>query len=401
VESSPLNAEVAKIKATLRDSLTEQEMNAIDWSKAKPIKNGFNGKGWSFTIASEVQNDLIYAILENGETKFIRHQYSKSNDPSIFTGFSIRSDLSQKNKTVNWYSNNALSKSIQINNGVESVLFENSSSNGRLGIYYIPAAFFTNDFWWVFLPGINNGVMQAVSTISATDNGDPTSGSGEILEFEVDESESEAAKDIEKIFKCFDQIPNGPGTTYQIKLCADLPSNSNPTSPNWLFSAGHAFLVMTKTNGTQSISQPFGFYPQSGFQSLGRDPVNSKIVLDSSHEINASMEIECGYSEFENIRLFGKLWADTKKYDLDEYNCSNFAIDLFNKARAPGDEITVDIFLATFRFPIFVSVPILKSPQALYAKLKSMRESGHPEASKINLDRTHSSKAPAGSGECQ
>jgi hypothetical protein len=404
VKSIPLNEEVAKIKATLKDSLTEQEMNAIDWSKAKAFKKGIDDKGWCFTIASEAQNDLIYAILENSETKFIRHQFSKSDDPSTFAGFSIRSDLSQRNKIVNWYSNNALSKSVQISNGVQNVLFENSSSNGRLGVYSIPLYYLNGTYWLQFIPGQTGNIIDAVSNMTLSNDPNSaggTGGVGEMIEIEVEDGESKESRDIEKIFKCFDQIPNGPGTTYKVKLCADVPVNSAPSAAvNTTLSPGHTFLVMTKSNGGQSVSQPFGFYPLGGFSSLGLNPVSNKIVLDANHEINASIEIECTYSEFENIRLFGKLWADTKQYDLDDYNCSNFAIDLFNKARFSTEQIEVDPKVVYFPFTNNPIV-ILKSPQTLFEKLKSMKDTNHPDASKIIIDQTHSTKAPAGSGECQ
>ncbi len=60
--------------------------------------------------------------------------------------------------------------------------------------------------------------------------------------------------DINKMMKCFENIPNA-GATYQVKLCVDVPVNDNP-STLWtgLKKAGHAFITMTKTNGSESVT---------------------------------------------------------------------------------------------------------------------------------------------------
>jgi len=80
-----------------------------------------------------------------------------------------------------------------------------------------------------------------------------------------DFSNSEPSIDLQKYFNCFDHISDN-GATYSIKLCTDLPVNSNPNAlVTTSLTPGHAFLTLTKSNGGQSITQSFGFYPISGF----------------------------------------------------------------------------------------------------------------------------------------
>ena len=66
--------------------------------------------------------------------------------------------------------------------------------------------------------------------------------------------------DINKMFKCFDNIPDA-GATFTVKACVDIPNNNDPTVL-WNLSnrAGHVFLTLSKSNGSQTITQSIGFY---------------------------------------------------------------------------------------------------------------------------------------------
>jgi hypothetical protein len=400
VESSPLNAEVAKIKATLSDSLTEQEMNAIDWSKAKPISIGKEIAGYQLKISSDGTNNMIYAFHRANGYSFVRHQYAKSNDYLHFDGFNTSSNLFATQKITNYYANNQLQKTIELQNGFEVVTFDiNTNQGNRLTVIKLPASWFVPPYLNLFqIPHYYGYEITEVQGIQPDEGG---GGSIGMLEFEVDGSESATPRDIEKIFKCFEQVPDGPNTTYTVKLCADVPVNGSPTAPNLLFSAGHAFLVITKSNGSITISQPFGFYPVNGPASLDLSPVANKIVIDSEHEINASLEMNCGKAQFDSMKAHSILLTNTKFYDLDNYNCANFALDVFNKARSSSNQIQVNALYATTPFTFPIGIVIWKSPQGIFEKLQLMKDANHPEANKIVIDQTRSTKSPFGSGECQ
>ncbi len=401
VESIPLNAEVARIKAILTDSLTDQEMNAIDWSKAKPINVGKEIAGYQMKIPSEGTNNMIYAFHHSNGYSFVKHHYTKSKDYLHFDGFNSTSNLLGTQKITNWYINNQLQKTIELQNGHEVVTFDinENFAGSRLNLIKLPASWFVPPYQNLFqIPHYYGYDITEVQGIQPEDG---AGGSAEMLEFEVDGSESETARDIEKIFKCFDQVPDGPNTTYKVKLCADVPVNGSPTAPNLLFSAGHAFVVITKSNGSITISQPFGFYPVNGPASLDLSPVANKIVIDSEHEINASLEMNCGKAQFDSMRAHSILLTNTKFYDLNDYNCANFALDVFNKARNANNQLQVNALFATTPFTFPLGVVIWKSPQGIFEKLQLMKDANHPEANKIVIDQTRSTKSPFGSGECQ
>ena len=51
------------------------------------------------------------------------------------------------------------------------------------------------------------------------------------------------------------------GAVYSAKLCVDIPVNNDPLALLDGTTPGHAFITVTKTNGSQSATLSFGFYP--------------------------------------------------------------------------------------------------------------------------------------------
>ncbi|MGI8950768.1 MAG: hypothetical protein ACR2FN_04185 [Chitinophagaceae bacterium] len=142
----------------------------------------------------------------------------------------------------------------------------------------------------------------------------PISGSGkDVSLLEFDSYVNEPAEDINKIFNCFNSIPDA-GATYSLTLCSDIPNNydlntSFVNSPHVGY-PGHTFLILTKTNGNTSVTKAFGFYPTMSWSSLlnlvNLPPVPSKIVNNSEHEINASITMNITQSDFNVIKI--KSW---------------------------------------------------------------------------------------------
>ena len=238
----------------------------------------------------------------------------------------------------------------------------------------------------------------------AGDGGNPdgSGGNEEIIEFEIDDPDSKPGVNITQLFNCFDQVPGGPSTTYSITLNADIPVNSNETFPVLITNPGHVFLTITKTNGSQSVTQSFGFYPQVGRESLTLNSVPSKIVNDGNHEINASIRMPDINEASFNLIKYNAIYEASQLYNLSTNNCANFAIKLFNYARS-NSPISVPIFHVTI--PSLSGIPILnlsiiQSPQALYSTLNTMKNTGNPEAANIHVNRNRSTKSPPSQGEC-
>jgi hypothetical protein len=211
--------------------------------------------------------------------------------------------------------------------------------------------------------------------------------------------------DLNKAFNCFNQI-KPTGAKYSIKLCVDVPNNDRPMliPPLVESETGHSFIVVTKANGNRSVTQVFGFYAVThpGYLFPFR-PIDSAIKNNQLREINASIETGLTEAQFEMIRKKASELAK-KKYAAADYNCTNFALDLFNSVRPKP--ITIETY--TIYLPVYNSylptestrLTIDKTPQMLFKKLKEMKDNKDIEASRIVIDTTTRTKAPLSHGEC-
>jgi hypothetical protein len=189
------------------------------------------------------------------------------------------------------------------------------------------------------------------------------------------------AIDIEKYLECFSAIPDA-GATCSIEIFADIPVDKDPNKLfNWeTESPGHTFIQIKKSNGNQSVMQNIGFYPETNWKSiLSPGPLKGKFCDNSEHELNASFKMAVNPGNFKSILTEILYLARFVKYDIDEYNCTDFALDVFNKVRTDKLEIPM------YDIPGGITAAGTRTPQGLYNKLKSMLQSNHPEAPNITI----------------
>jgi hypothetical protein len=228
----------------------------------------------------------------------------------------------------------------------------------------------------------------------------------DMVEIEAEYIYNLTGVDLSKMFKCFDNVPS-IGATYSIRLCSDIPSNSNPNaSANFsAASGGHTFLTISKTNGSTSVTQSFGFYPSSQPSWIDPfSPVTSTLKDNGAQEINASLEMNLTETQFNTVKQNAISWS-TRNYELTDYNCSNYAVDIFNSVRTtpiiiPGYQIVLPGNTNPWAPNNPVTVTINKSPQMLFSKLQEMKNNNDPESSKIVIDQSHNYMAPISKGEC-
>lgn len=255
-----------------------------------------------------------------------------------------------------------------------------------------------------YLPQVNGSTtLEYIEPIGEV-SGNPDNGvlEDDFLEFEIDDPDSKPGVNITQLFNCFDQVPGGPSTTYSITLNTDIPVNRDETFPILMFNPGHVFLTITKINGSQSVTQNFGFYPQSGPASLSLNSVPSKIVNDGNHEINGSIKMEDINEASFNLIKHNAIFEATQSYNLSTNNCAHFAIKLFNYARS-NSPIIVQNFYVTI--PSFlgipsITIPMTQSPHKLYSILNTMKNTGHAEAANIQVNRNRALKSGLSKGEC-
>jgi hypothetical protein len=213
--------------------------------------------------------------------------------------------------------------------------------------------------------------------------------------------------DIRKFFTCFDQVPSD-GAVYSVQLCVDLPINNNPAaSMNFSdASAGHTFLIVTKSNADISIAQIFGFYPATKPSFLSPFATLSAVIKNNGgQEINGSINMNISADQF-NIMRTNAINLSTRPYALDMSNCTDYALGVFNSVRS--SPITIDPYIV--RVPgTYISgapaspsysVTIPNSPQGLFEKLNQLKSSQGPESANIQIDLSHNYLAPLSHGPC-
>jgi len=225
-------------------------------------------------------------------------------------------------------------------------------------------------------------------------------GGGEIIEIEYIDIDSKQAVDIAKLFKCFDELPNLLNTEYEITLNVDVPVNSIPmASYDLLYHPGHAFITITKRSGVASVTQSFGFYPVSGMSSVLNSVTSSKIVNDEWHEVNAKIKIPITQTGFNSVKEKA-IALSAQPYSLENNNCADFAVQLFNTVR-PGSPIVLPPFLAYADVPpVVLSFVMKNAPQTLFAWMKAKKMANEPEAPYITFDQTPNAASGPSQGEC-
>jgi hypothetical protein len=185
-------------------------------------------------------------------------------------------------------------------------------------------------------------------------------------------SEDLSPIDLNKYLKCFSAIPDN-GATCSIEIFTDIPVDNDPNKLfNWsLGSPGHTFIQIKKTNGTNSLMQNIGFYPNQRWKTMVEPGgVDAKFADNSEHEFNASLKMSLTAAQLKNT-INKILSLSQSKYDIEHYNCTDFALDVFNCNR-PNNPLTID----KYYIPGTISFNGSSTPQGVYKKLKTMKDSG-------------------------
>ncbi len=173
---------------------------------------------------------------------------------------------------------------------------------------------------------------------------------------------------IQEVLNCFNNIPSNAQTTYKVTIHSHL---ANPSNAYQVYNVsdndpGHAYITMQKTNGSATRSLTFGFYPSAGsWMTAIKDAENSAIGQENpqTRRSDGSYTISVSEAAFNNARNIA-LTSAAKKYDLNDFNCTNYAIGVFNAAMG-GTGLQVP------------NSPIgYKTPSSLYLRLSDMKTGG-------------------------
>ena len=190
------------------------------------------------------------------------------------------------------------------------------------------------------------------------------------------------AIDVEKYLKCFSAIPD-EGALCTIEIFADIPVDSDPNKIVNIYSGspGHTFIQLKKSNGSKSAIQNIGFYPKLGWKpAITNAPIDGKLVDNGEHEFNASFKMSLAPQNFNSVLSEIIYLANFIRYDIDNYNCTDFALDVFNKTRRERLDIP------QIHIPGNYPATGTRTPQGLYSLLRQMKNGGHPESDNITIN---------------
>lgn len=132
---------------------------------------------------------------------------------------------------------------------------------------------------------------------------------------------------------CFKNVPDNVNTKYNVTLHVDKTTN-------YVMFPGHSFITLEKSNGSNVQRLSFGFYPKtSNNVIIGlSQPIISEIgeeSLDGEREsdIRYNLRFDSSFStKFQSLINLAVSLSQSMNYDLNDYNCTNYAIDVFNYA---------------------------------------------------------------------
>jgi hypothetical protein len=233
-----------------------------------------------------------------------------------------------------------------------------------------------------YAPNPSTGVYYGNESRNHKDpnGGGPSTLKSTVINIDFEAAQAKAAIDIEKYVKCFSNVPDA-GAICSIEIFTDIPVDAHPEDFfDWRTgSPGHTFLRIQKTNGSNSVVQFLGFYPVSGWKTFATPaPISGKFVDNGLHEFNASFKMNLTAAQLQSV-LLELIRHKNDKYDIDEYNCTDWALEIFNYQR------TSKVTIPKYNLPGAQAPLGSNTPQGLYNQLKTMKAAGGTEAINISI----------------
>lgn len=146
---------------------------------------------------------------------------------------------------------------------------------------------------------------------------------------------------------CFG-IPNAAGDfldcstfsgTIELTLYVDqpVPGSSASYTSTYPPQVGHTFLGLNVTNNGSTSEVVFGYYPSTPTNPITNSSSSMEIRNDGGHPYNVSTTISISCTEFNALanEALG-LSTSNSTYDLNTYNCTDFAIETINNTLGLG-----------------------------------------------------------------
>ena len=187
---------------------------------------------------------------------------------------------------------------------------------------------------------------------------------------------------LNKMLDCFNRVANASGTTYKMTISSDLPENDHPDHLVTLGAAPrHSFITLEKSDGTTTVTKSFGFYPVQGWSSIFMQPVPSQIEDNFDHEANGTVQTSVTGVQFDASIAQAMNLASNKYYDLNNYNSTNFALDIWNSAH-PSNQINVPDWVTP------AGINYGKTPNGLWYAMQNGQVTGSKQFGTTNAAST-------------
>jgi hypothetical protein len=190
--------------------------------------------------------------------------------------------------------------------------------------------------------------------------------------------------DIRERFIVFS--PLSDHQVYRITIAADVPDDKRPEKVFVKKEPGHVFIILEQldTISGMSRSQVWGFYPIRPVSSLFFRTVQCELHDNGGRRYDASITKQLTEREFEAVKNKA-IELSKKKYNLNKYNCYDYAVEVFNSI--PEIE---KLPLKHIKFPFVFGRG--GSPCGLYRDLQQLKINSAAWGSSIKVG---SFKAPA------
>ena len=181
---------------------------------------------------------------------------------------------------------------------------------------------------------------------------------------------------LARTFECFGSLEEH--AAYSISICADIPDDNDPDRVYYKKEPGHVFLILQKTDSlNKTMYQVFGFYPRRPVSSIVFKTVRCDILDNSKRRYNVRLTKQICAAEF-GIILNKAADLAKKRYNLNRYNCYDYAVEVFNSL--PGIE---KLPATHVRFPFIFGKG--GSPCSLYRDLEKLKARGSVWAEAIQF----------------
>ncbi len=379
-----------KIKAALRDSMAADDFATINFDECYKNED-VNSGNYFFRIGfrnKKVSDEFV--LLKTDSTgnitkaKIVHVQWN-GNEKAL-ADITIRSSSLNRRKVsyLKNAGNGRQSESVTASD-MSSLMVEEGPAGEQVLPEVVVVGYTYYDpiptYWYFYdgMLGVNSGGSGTSYIYGAS--GPVGGGGGTIPTMQIDYEfpENEKTIDVKKYLDCFGTVQEADAT-YTVTIATDIPVDGDPSRFfNWSeASPGHTYIELYKNGDAGLIKQNIGFYPNSSWKTANGYYIPSKMVDNAGHEYNARYSISVTNTQFQ-AALNAVQTYSTYDYNIATFNCTDFALEVFNAAGG-------DLYIPKYQIPGYPNGTTgSNTPQGLYVKLDQMDAAGYTGVQKPGI----------------